>query len=307
MDASGILAGMKVGAGLAGLMQPMGHTSATPRLSSNLALSSNSDRVMPGSPHFEFIGSWGISIGTAGWEYIIAVNQVGQRFYNEISTAGQRNAEAKYPLGSAGTRNPFTPLDWRNASVDHIRSSYNLGPGSDAALAMNEGSRAPDYNSGPVWAIFDQAAVDTNGWKLRFPFIAEPPNGLFFKADTIAELARLVVGNQHQHMPLKYLEETVARFNAFADAGVDEDFEKPVMHKIDTAPFYAALIPLSCNDSYGGLRIDGRTQVIDLYGRPIPGLFAGGEASGGGRQHGIGRACVTGYMAGTYAAAEPAA
>ena len=45
---------------------------------------------------------------------------------------------------------------------------------------------------------------------------------------------------------------------------------------------------------------------IDIYGKPIPGLFAGGEASGGGRQHGIGRACVHGYMTGTYAAAEPA-
>ena len=66
------------------------------------------------------------------------------------------------------------------------------------------------------------------------------------------------------------------------------------------------MIPLSINDSYGGLKIDGRCQVIDIYGKPIPGLFAGGEASGGGRQHGIGRACVTGYIAGTQAAAEPA-
>ena len=307
MDASGILAGIKVGAGLGGLFQAYGHSSATPRLSSNLGLSSNSDRVMPGSPHFEFIGSWGISIGNAGWEYIIAVNQVGKRFHDEISTAGQRNSEAKYPLGSAGTNKPFTPLDWRNASVEHIKSTYAWGHGSDAAMAMNEGSRAPDYSAGPVWAIFDQAAVDANDWQIRYPFIADPPNGYFFKADTIAELARLVIGNQFQHMPLKYLEETVAKFNGFVDAGKDEDFEKPTMHRIDTAPFYAAIIPLSVNDSYGGLKIDGHAQVIDIYGKPIPGLFAGGEASGGGRQHGIGRACVTGYMAGTYAAAEPAA
>jgi hypothetical protein len=307
MDASGILAGMKVGAGLAGLMQPYGHSSATPRLSGNLALSSNSDRVMPGNPHFEFIRSFGISIGTAGWEYIIAVNQVGKRFHDEISTGGQRSAEAKYPLGSAGTRNPFTPLDWRNASVAHVRSSYNNTAGSDAALAMNEGSRAPDYSSGPVWAIFDQAAVDANKWPVRYPFVADPPNGFFFKADTIAELARLVIGNKFQRMPLKYLEETVARFNGFAAAGKDLDFEKPTMHRIAKAPFYAAIIPLSVNDSYGGLKIDGNCQVIDIYGKPIPGLFAGGEASGGGRAHGIGRACVTGYMAGTYAAAEPAA
>jgi len=80
-----------------------------------------------------------------------------------------------------------------------------------------------------------------------------------------------------------------------------------MMHKIAKAPFYAALIPLAVNDSYGGLKIDGNCRVIDIYGKPIPGLYAGGEASGGGRQHGIGRACVTGYIAGTHAAAEPPA
>jgi predicted oxidoreductase len=62
---------------------------------------------------------------------------------------------------------------------------------------------------------------------------------------------------------------------------------------------------LAVNDSYGGLKIDGHCQVIDIYGKPIPGLFAGGEASGGGRQHGIGRATVTGYIAATHAVAEP--
>ncbi len=306
-DASGILAGMKVGAGLGGLYQSYGHSLAAPRLNSILGVTDVWDKVMPGHPAFEFMGSFGVNIGTAGWEYIIAVNQVGKRFHDEISTGGQRSAEAKYPLGSAGTRNPFTPLDWRNATVAQARASYNNSPGSDAALAMNEGSRAPDYSSGPVWAIFDQAAVDTNKWLLRYPYIADPPNGTFFKADTLAELARLVTGNKFQRMPLKYLEETVTRFNGFVDAGKDTDFEKPMMHKISKAPFYAALIPLAVNDSYGGLKIDGNCQVIDMYGKPIPGLYAGGEASGGGRAHGIGRACVTGYIAGTQAAGEPAA
>ena len=305
-DASGILAGMKVGAGLGGLYQANLHANTALRLQNVLACTDVYDRVMPGHPAFEFIRSYGISIGTTGWEYIIAVNQVGKRFHDEISTGAQRGAEAQYPPGSSGTKNPFTPCDWRNASVAQVRSSFAWGSGSDAALAMNEGSRAPDYSSGPVWAIFDQAAVDANGWQLRHPYIADPPNGTFFKADTIAELARLVVGNRFQRMPLKYLEQTVARFNGFVAAGKDTDFEKRAMHRIDKAPFYAALIPFAVNDSIGGLKIDGHCQVIDIYGKPIPGLFAGGEASGGGRQHGIGRACVHGYMAGTYAAAEPA-
>ena len=54
----------------------------------------------------------------------------------------------------------------------------------------------------------------------------------------------------------------------------------------------------------GGLRINGKAQVLDTQGAVIPGLYAGGEASGGGTQHGIGRASVHGYIAGTNAAQE---
>ncbi|HEY2805249.1 MAG TPA: FAD-binding protein, partial [Gemmatimonadales bacterium] len=204
-------------------------------------------------------------------------------------------------------RNPFVPLDWRNASTAQVKAQYKRSAASDAALAMNEGSRAPDYASGPVWAIFDSAAVARGGWPVRYPYIADPPDGYFHKADTLAELAKKVMGHPHQKMPLKYLVETVARYNALADKGVDEDFEKPVMHRIDTPPFYAATAGIRVLDSYGGLRINGKAQVVDTHGEVIAGLYAGGEASGGGTQHGIGRASVHGYIAGTNAAQEPSA
>jgi predicted oxidoreductase len=113
------------------------------------------------------------------------------------------------------------------------------------------------------------------------------------------------MGHPHQKMPLKYLVETVARYNALADKGLDEDFEKPVLHRIDTPPFYAATAGIRVLDSYGGLRINGKAQVLDTRGEVIAGLYAGGEASGGGSQHGIGRASVHGYIAGTNAAREP--
>ena len=54
----------------------------------------------------------------------------------------------------------------------------------------------------------------------------------------------------------------------------------------------------------GGLRINGKAQVVDTLGEVIPGLYAGGEASGGGVMHGLGRALTHGYMAGTNAAQE---
>ncbi|HVZ14664.1 MAG TPA: FAD-dependent oxidoreductase [Bauldia sp.] len=305
-DASGIIAGMKVGASLYGLMLPYGYDLGTPRLVATLGTRATYEATFPGHPAFLFIKAAGVPIGNAGWEHVIAVNQVGKRFYNETSMNDNVDSHATYPPGSAGTNNPFTPLDWRNSSVDHIRKTYNLGQAADAAMAMNEGSRGPDWTSGPVWAIFDQAAVDRNGWEFRYPYIADPPDGYFYKADTLAELARLVVGNEYQHMPLRHLEDTVSRYNGFADAGKDTDFEKPVMHRIDKPPFYAAIVPLAVNDSYGGLRINGKCQVIDMQGEPIPGLYAGGEASGSGRQHGIGRATVTGFIAATNAVTEPA-
>jgi hypothetical protein len=303
MDGSGIIAGMKIGANLAGMMQNYQHSLASPTISSVLGTRDAVASIFPGHPSFLFARAKGINIGGAGWEHAIAVNQVGQRFYNEI-TIGNVSSEAKYPPGTDGTRVPFVPLDWRNASAAQVKAQYKRSAASDAALAMNEGSRAPDYASGPVWAIFDSAAVARGRWQIRYPYIADPPDGYFLKADTLGELAKKVMGHPHQKVPLKYLEETVARYNALADKGVDEDFEKPVLHRIDTPPFYAATAGIRVLDSYGGLRINGKVQVLDTSGEVIPGLYAGGEASGGGAQHGIGRASVHGYIAGTHAAQE---
>ena len=300
-DASGIIAGMKGGAALARLYHGYNHGLGSPRLQTKVGTHSVWDATFPGHPAFVFTRAAGVPIDP---EWIIAVNQVGKRFYDESVLSGEAIWDASYPPGQSGTRTPFTPLDWRNASVEHVRGSYNLSGIHAAALAMNEGSVGPHYLPGPVWAIFDQAAVDENGWELRHPYIAEPPDGNFFKADTLEELARMVTGNKWQHSHLKHLVETVAKYNAAADAGKDEEFEKPVMHKIETGPFYAAIMPIGVNDSYGGLRIDGNAQVVDLSGNPIKGLYAGGEASGGGRQHGIGRAAVQGYMAATHAVSQ---
>jgi hypothetical protein len=306
MDGSGIVAGMKIGACLAGMMQNYQHSSGSPTISSVLGTRDTVGSTFPGTPAFLFARAKGINIGGAGWEHAIAVNQVGQRFYNERAINSVAS-DAKYPPGTDGTRKEFVPLDWRNASPAQVNAQNKRSAAVDAALAMNEGSRAPDYASGPVWAIFDSAAVARGRWQIRYPYIADPPDGYFHKADTLAELAKKVMGHPHQKMPLKHLEATVRRYNALADRGVDEDFEKPVLHRIDTPPFYAASAGIRVNDSYGGLRINGKAQVLDTQGQVIPGLYSGGEASGGGAQHGIGRATVHGYIAGTHAAQEPSA
>ena len=62
----------------------------------------------------------------------------------------------------------------------------------------------------------------------------------------------------------------------------------------------------------GGIRVNDKCQVVDAYGKAIPGLFAAGETTGG--VHGnmymggcaIAWAFTSGWFAGTNAAKEKA-
>ena len=183
---------------------------------------------------------------------------------------------------------------------------YDYDHGLDAALALNEGSEPPHYHSGPLWAIFDQDTIERTGWELRFPYVAD--NGYFFQADTIERLAaKIEAGHEFQRVPLQHLAETVATWNGYVESGADPEFEREVdgpMNPIVTPPFTALSVMVVWHDSYGGLRVNGSQQVVDMQGQPIPGLYAGGEAVGGFNKHGLGKAHVHGYIAGTYAAAD---
>ena len=131
------------------------------------------------------------------------------------------------------------------------------------------------------------------------------PNGWFFTANSLADLARGIVSKyQKQPMPAAALEQTVARYNSFVDAGKDEDFAKPgPKYKIQAAPFYAAWSTPCIHDCVSGLHINAKAQVIDLRGQAIPGLYCGGESAGGFNQHGLAKCLVFGRIAGREAAA----
>ncbi|HEX6997665.1 MAG TPA: FAD-dependent oxidoreductase [Gammaproteobacteria bacterium] len=305
-DASALKAGLKVGANLAGMHQNL-ILSLTYHVSTRLGTRDAYTPMMPGHPAFGFRGSCGINVGTAGFEELIAVNQVGKRFFNEVRLAA-RTGSARYPGdGSTPHRGlEHEPYDWRNCRHEWIRRTYDYDHGIEAALAINEGSAPPHYYPGPLWAIFDRAAAERTGWPLRYPYVAD--NGYFFEADTVEELAaKIEAGNEFQRVPLRHLPDTVARWNRYVAAGADPDFEREndgAMHAIATPPYYALSIMIVWHDSYGGLRVNGRQQVIDMEGRVIPGLYAGGEAAGGFDKHGLGKGTVQGFIAGTHAAAD---
>jgi len=301
-DASAMKAGLRVGANLAGMQQNL-ILSLSYHVSSRLGTPDAYTPMMPGHPTFDYRGSCGITVGTAGQEELIAVNQVGKRFFNELRL-WTRVGFNRYPGdGSLPHRGiEHVPHDWRNCTHEQIRQAYANDHAIDAAIGINEGSSAPEFYSGMLWAIFDQASADRMQYPLRYPYVAD--NGYFFKADTIAELARRIeAGNEFQRVPLRHLENTVSTWNRYVADGVDPDFERHnegALHPIATPPFYALSIMIVWHDSYGGLRVNGRQQVIDMQGEPIPGLFAGGEAAGGLDKHGLGKGTVQGFIAGTH-------
>jgi hypothetical protein len=130
------------------------------------------------------------------------------------------------------------------------------------------------------------------------------PEGWFFSAKTIAELAGTILSKyQKRPMPAAGLEQAVARYNSFVDAGRDMDFGKPTpKYKIQTPPFYAAWSTPCIHDCVSGLRINAKAQVIDLRGQVIPALYCGGESAGGFNQHGLAKCLVFGRIAGREAA-----
>ena len=72
-------------------------------------------------------------------------------------------------------------------------------------------------------------------------------------------------------MPPAALRATVARYNTFVDLGEDRDFGKPApCYKLQKPPFYAAWATPILHDTYAGLRVNGKSQVLDVFGAAIP-------------------------------------
>jgi succinate dehydrogenase/fumarate reductase flavoprotein subunit len=291
-DASGELAAMNIGASFWGTANQTFERNGFIRKRNLIGAQYLYVTWTPDSPIFPKARATGLRI--RDWQNAILVNQVGKRFYDET--------KGNWPLGSlSGFLDPYIPGDWRNAR----KVKYDPQNFIDAALAINEGSTAPDYAPGPTWAIFDAEAVQREEWDPR------PPNTdplYFFSAATLGQLSTKLKKNPYQKvgMPAENLEATVDRYNSIVEFGHDPDFEKPSpLYKIKTPPFYAAWAGPVVHDSYAGLRINMKCQVMDVKGEVIPGLYCGGESAGGCSQHGTGRCTTQGYIAGKEAAAEP--
>lgn len=100
--------------------------------------------------------------------------------------------------------------------------------------------------------------------------------GRIYRADSLADLAKQL------GMPADKLEATVAEFNKMVEAKNDPKFGRKLFDRpIVKPPFYATPRAPSIHHTMGGLQISTNAQVLDKNGKPIPGLYAAGEVTGG--------------------------
>ena len=139
-----------------------------------------------------------------------------------------------------------------------------------------------EYPNLPAWVIADSRILE---YTPILPYFARHRKGWLVKAPTLTALAGKI------SVPPLVLEETVARFNAFAQSGKDEDFgrgdskfdklisgKRGTMAPLETPPFVAMPFNISLMGTKGGPMTDEMGRVVRPDGSVIPGLFAAGNA-----------------------------
>lgn len=176
----------------------------------------------------------------------ICVNRYGERFANEA-------AAYDVTWQSFHTWENWGDLGYRNlpafAIFDHsVRRDYSIA-GKNAEQALPE-------------------------WVVSAPTLAELATKMGIDADGLTR--------------------TVERFNGHAREGRDPDFHRgesaydrqgaesaaATLAPLEEAPFYAAEVTPADLGTCGGVRVNGRAQAVDVFDRPIEGLYASGNTAG---------------------------
>ncbi len=176
----------------------------------------------------------------------------------------------------------------------------------------------------PCWLV-----TDTRHRHRYLNNVLLPPSGAWTKehgaqveAPTLAELAAKISVDPER------LAATVARFNEFARAGIDRDFQRgrteydryygdpsvrpnPNLGPVEKGPFYAYQVVPGDLGTKGGLVTDEHARVLRPDGSVISGLYAAGNATASVMGHTypgpgatIGPAAVFGYLGALHAAQQ---
>jgi tricarballylate dehydrogenase len=222
-----------------------------------------------------------------------------------------------------------SPLDANAPPVGDLALTDRLSRYSYpyAILVNAEARRFVDEGEDEVWLTYAKtgSAIREQPRALAFQIfdqktvhLIEPryETGTPIEAETLGELA-CAIG-----VDAGALERTVQEFNAATRPGRFDPFAKDGLateglappksnwaQPIDAPPFVTYPVTCGITFTYGGLKVDAEGRVLSGEDRPMPGLFATGEITGGFFFHnypagsGLMRGAVFGRIAGASAAA----
>ena len=179
---------------------------------------------------------------------------------------------------------PTVGKDSRILISETVRGVGAIMVNTDGARFINElttRDRASDailkQPSRSAWLVFDEQLYSKAKMVRGYDHL-----GMLRKADTLEGLAKAA------GMKTDVLVKTVSDYNKYRTSGKDAAFGRPDMPlSIEKAPFYAVLVAPGIHHTMGGVAVNTQSQVLDIQSRPIPGLFAAGEVTGG--VHGFNR------------------
>jgi len=197
---------------------------------------------------------------------------------------------------ASGLPDPFDPKGERGFFSMAFNAIWVNAQGKRFVLEQHEPKATipaiAAQNPARFWTIFDAEGrksfriIHAGYTQDRLEEVLNFP-GFLSKGESVEQLA------QSAGLPPVALRETIERYNSMVDAGEDQDFQRfgpkvprsafaPPPRKILQPPFYAAPMYILIRKSMGGIRVDTSCRVLNLDGKPIPGLFASGEAAGFG-------------------------
>ena len=124
---------------------------------------------------------------------------------------------------------------------------------------------------GIAYLVIDNSIYSKN--KMAQNYTAEK---LMTKCDTIADVAKLIGVDE------KVVQASFDQYHKAFDNKKDDLFGRPEMLiRMDQAPYFVAEVTPGIHHTMGGVKIDPQVEVLTPEKKPIPGLFAAGEVTGG--------------------------
>jgi fumarate reductase flavoprotein subunit len=244
----------------------------------------------------------------------------GLRMAQEI---GARAVNLQYFYGHLIARNaltddrfwPYPRLDLfvdEGILIDRSGARFVDEGRGDVAVA-NELARSADVTGATL--VFDHATWSAaRAEPSSHSRVIPAPNpwlwqnqGEIFCAETIAGLADLLgIDGPRLSATVSDYNRAVTAHNCLALALIRTGNPKPLR-----APYYGLRVVPGITLTMGGVSVNGRCEVVNLYEQPFPGLYAAGDAIGGlmggykgGYTGGLMQALVTGLLAGETAAQQ---